>query len=296
MRIRFLVNPAAGAGRALRSVDRWKAAAAFIFAPIEFSQGTDDLAARARRAVKEGVERIVAVGGDGTFHHVLRGLAGSDCELALLPMGTGNDLAAVAGVPRHWRRALQMAIEAPARPFDLGEVATALGKRIPFGVYCGSGLDSEVSRWARERRGREGGRFVYLLGALAVLRSFRAPHLTVEHDAGRFEGPAMLAVAANGDRFGGGMRVAPQADPRDGKLDLVLAREVSRGALLGLLLKVYFGWHVGHPAIELVRTRRLRIASDRPLPLALDGEDGGELGPRGVEISVRPGALRLVGS
>jgi diacylglycerol kinase (ATP) len=92
------------------------------------------------------------------------------------------------------------------------------------------------------------------------------------------------------------MRVAPQADPRDGKLDLVLAREVSRGALLGLLLKVYFGWHVGHPAIELVRTRRLRIASDRPLPLALDGEDGGELGPRGVEISVRPGALRLVGS
>jgi len=297
VRIRFLVNPAAGAGRALRSVDRWKAAAAFVFAPIEFSQGADDLTARARRAVEEGVERIIAVGGDGTFHHVIRGLAGSECELALLPMGTGNDLAAVAGAPRHWRRALQVAIQAHARPFDLGEVTTSLGRRLPFGVYCGGGLDSEVSAWARERRGRRtGGRFVYLLGALAVLRTFRPPCLTVEHDGGRFDAPGMLAVAANGCRFGGGMKVAPDADPRDGRLDLVLVRAMPLWRLLPLLARVYSGRHIGHPAVEVVRTRRVRLASDRPLPLALDGEDGGELGPRGVEISIRPGALRLVGS
>jgi diacylglycerol kinase (ATP) len=294
LRLRFLVNPAAGAGRGGRALSRLQAEVAGPGVEIEVSRGAEHLSSLARRAAEEGVDRVVAVGGDGTFHHVIRGLVGSDCELGLLPMGTGNDLAAIAGIPQRWEDALRLAVEGSAKAFDLGELTAPGGERTPFGVYCGGGLDSEVSKWARERPGREGGRFVYLLGALVVLRSFRPPLLTVEHDSGRFEGRAMLAVAANGYRFGGGMKVAPDADPRDGLFDLVIVRELPAWRALPLLAKVYFGSHVGHPAVEILRTGRARITSDRALPLAVDGEGAGELGPQGIELALRPGALRLV--
>lgn len=263
-------------------------------AELEASRDAGHLTSLARRAVEEGIERVIAVGGDGTFHYVLRGLVGSDCELGLVPMGTGNDLAAVAGVPDRFGEALRLAVEGRAKPFDLGELSAPGGKRTPFAVYCGGGLDSEVSKWARERSGREGGRFVYLWGALVVLRTFRAPLLTVQHDGGRFEGRAMLAVAANGHRFGGGMKVAPAADPRDGLFDLVIVRELPAWQALPLLARVYFGSHVGHPAVEVVRTRHARITSDRALPLAVDGEGAGELGPEGIGLAIRPAALRIV--
>lgn len=295
MHLRFLVNPTAGAGGAARVLPQLEALAASRSADLELSRSADDLTARARRAGEEGVERLVVLGGDGTFHYAIRGLAGTNCELGLLPMGTGNDLAGVVGVPSRWSEALRLAVDGRARPFDLGELSTPDGRRIPFGIYCGGGLDSEVSKWARERPGRRtGGRFVYALGTLAVLRRFEPPRLTVEHDGGRFEGRAMFAVAAVGDRFGGGMRIAPAADPHDGLFDLVVVRELPRRKVLSLLPRVYFGAHVGRPGIEILRTRSVRIASDRDLPLALDGEDGGTVGPRGIELAVRPAALRIV--
>ena len=87
----------------------------------------------------------------------------------------------------------------------------------------------------------------------------------MEHDQGRFEGRAMFSVLSNSPRFGGGMRIAPEARLDDGLLDLVLVSQVSRFELLRSLPKVYSGRHATHPAVRMHRTRSATVSSDRPI-------------------------------
>jgi len=284
--IRFLLNPAAGAGRGGRALPRIERAAAELGAAVERSSGSEDLAERARRAAAEGVERLVAVGGDGTFHHAIRGLAGSACALGMVPLGTGNDLASSLGIPRDVDAALATATGEDVGAIDVG----AAGGR-PFAVYCGVGFDSEVAEWvSRQKKGK----LIYVRGVVRKLREFVPIPMVVEHDAGRFEGEAMMVIVANCPRFGGGMRIAPDADPADGLLELVLIERISKLALLTVFPRVFWGGHVGHPAVRIVRTRRARIRIlDRRMTMFGDGEPLVEVGEEGVDVEVRPRALRV---
>jgi diacylglycerol kinase (ATP) len=119
--------------------------------------------------------------------------------------------------------------------------------------------------------------------------------VTVEHDGGRFHGPAMFVTLANGPAFGGGMRIAPEAENDDGVLDLVIVKAIPRRTLLAVFPKVYAGRHVGHPAVELVRTRRARFALDREMTAFADGEPMLPVGAAGIELEVVPGALAVCG-
>src|SRR5262249_56341071 len=108
---------------------------------------------------------------------------------------------------------------------------------------------------------------VYPYAVLHTLATFKPPRLRVEHDQGTFEGGAMFAVAANLPRFGGGMRIAPDARIDDGLLDLVIVREIPRRTLLSVFPRVYTGRHVTHPAVTLVRTSRVTITLDRDMTI-----------------------------
>jgi diacylglycerol kinase (ATP) len=287
--IRVLVNPYAGGGRGARFLDALRARVEATGARTFVSCDAADLTRLARRAVEEGCDRVVAVGGDGTFHHVIRGLAGGACALGLVPVGRGNDLAASLGVPTETEAALDQALRGPSRPIDLG-VAGGLA----FGVYCGVGFDSEVARWVNRPGRLIKGPLAYVLGVLSTLTTFKAPTIRVEHDEGIFHEPAMFISLCNCPRFGGGMRIAPGARVDDGLLELVLVREVSKPVLLSVFPKVYRGTHVSHPAIRILRTRRARISLDRPMWLYADGEELLRIGSAPVEVEARPGALQVV--
>ncbi len=288
--MRLLVNPAAGGGRGRRLFERLRGWAGPAVATATLSRDAEDLAEQAGRAAAEGVERLLVAGGDGTFHHVLQGLAATDCVLGLIPVGRGNDLAGTLGVPRDPRAAVERALTAPPRRIDLGRV----GGRW-FAVYCGLGFDSEVASFVHARRRWVGGPLVYAWGVVRTLASFRPPTLEVEHDEGRFQGPATLAVLSNCPRFGGGMRIAPEARADDGLLDLVLVREVSRTELLRVFPRVYRGRHAGHPAVAFQTTRQATLAVDRPLTLFADGEPvrRAGAGETAVRAEIVPGALRV---
>ena len=107
----------------------------------------------------------------------------------------------------------------------------------------------------------------------------------------------MFAVVNNLPRFGGGMRIAPEARIDDGLLDLVIVREIPKSTLLSIFPKVYSGKHVGHPAVTMVRTRRAEITIDRAMTMYGGGEP---LLPMeaGVPVAVEvvPGGLAIVGS
>lgn len=289
MSIRFLVNPGSGGGKGERARGLLGEVAAKEGAELVVSQSVEDLSLEASRAAEEGVERLVAAGGDGTFHHVAQGLAGSECAMGLVPLGRGNDLAGTLGIPSELPQAVEVAIGGSVRRIDVGRVGGH-----SFVGYCGVGFDSEVAAYVQQGRGPLSGQAAYVYGVLRTLAAFKPPVIRVEYDGGSYEKGAMFAVVCNHSRFGGGMFIAPEAKIDDGMLDLVVVEAISKLKLLRIFPKVYKGEHVGHPAVTIVRTRSARIFVDRTMTMASDGEPIMEVGEDGVEASVRPGALGVV--
>jgi diacylglycerol kinase (ATP) len=288
--VRFLVNPAAGRGSGASHLHELRRLASHAGAGLVVSRGAEDLIEQARRAVADGIERLVVAGGDGTMHLVAQALAGTSCALGVVPLGTGNDLAGTLAIPPETAPAVARALAGPVRAIDLARA----GSTVCVG-YAGVGFDSEVTRFANQVKALRGP-LVYLYSVIHTLVTFEPPTLRVEHDGGVFEGRAMFVVAANLPRFGGGMRIAPAAAIDDGLLDLVIVREISRPALLAVFPKVYNGRHVGHPAVSITRTRRAAISIDRPLEMYGGGEPVHSMRPgEPVVVEAVPGALWVVG-
>ena len=291
--VRFLLNPQAGRGKGRAHLDELRKLASWAGAGFASSRRPEDLIEFARRAVADGVERLLVAGGDGTMHLAAQGLVGSDCAMGVIPLGTGNDLARALGIPRKPRQlsaAVERALTGPVRRIDLAQVGNAYCVG-----YAGVGFDSEVGLLVNRIR-RIRGPLVYVYAVVRTLFSFTPPLLRVEHDGGVFEGKGMFVVVANLPTFGGGMKIAPEARIDDGLLDLVIARELSALRLLAVFPKVYSGRHVTHPAVTILRTRRAEITLDREMTLCGGGEPVQEVrAGEPVVVEVVPGGLAVVG-
>lgn len=287
--VRFLVNPASGRGTGASHLDRIRVLASRVEAGLVVSRKVEDLATYARRAAEDGIERLLVAGGDGTMHHVAQGLAGTSCALGVIPLGTGNDLAATLGIPPDLDAAVLRALEGEVRNIDLARV----GEMYCIG-YAGVGFDSEVTRFANGVKILKGP-LVYFYSVIHTLVTFEPPWMKVVYDEGTFEGRVMFTTVNNLPRFGGGMRIAPDARIDDGLLDLVIVREIPKATLLSVFPKVYGGKHVDHPAITMARTRRAEITLDREMTMYGGGEPvtpvaAGET----VVVEVVPAGLRVV--
>ena len=252
------------------------------------TKSADHLGAEARAAIVDGVDRLIVVGGDGTVHRVLEPLAGTGAVLGIVPAGTGNDFACALGIARDPERALEQALTGAPRRIDLGDVDGHL-----FAGTGGIGFDGEVARRVRASSVRRFGRLAYAVCAIAALRSFAPPRIVAQFDGRRIADHAMFVVLANSPRFGGGMRIAPDAVLDDGRFDLVFVHRVGRFDLVRTLPRVYFGRHVDHPAIDIFRTAAARITVDRPATVGGDGEPIVDVHEGPVEFRIRPGALAV---
>ncbi len=291
MKIRMLLNPAAGRGRGRRSLATVAAGARRHGISVAVPESPAELTSCARRAAGAGVDRLLVGGGDGTWHQAARGLAGGDCALAPIALGTGNDLARELGFSLAPELAIAQAVEAPVIRIDLGRAAG--------GIFCGvagSGFDSECAEYSKSVR-RLRGPLVYAWSVVRVLAGFVPLRATLDHDGGRFEGEVMFITLANTRWLGGGMRIAPLADAADGLLDVIIVRRVSRTRLLAVFPRVYSGTHLTHPAISTLRTGRARLGFDRASMLYGDGEAITPVpleAAGGLEVSLDPRALAVV--
>lgn len=288
-KLRFVANPVSGRGKGARHLESLRRVASAHHSELVLSESSEHLTKLARDAVRQGVERLIAAGGDGTFHHLAIGLAESDCALAMIPVGRGNDLATTLEIPSRVPAAIEMAIHGSTRAIDLGRIGD-----LYFTVQCGVGFDSEVATFANDRTRWLQGALVYPYSALRTILRFKAPLLRVETEREVFEERAMLVVAANCPRFGGGMKIAPGASLDDGLLDLVIVKEVSRRQFLRVFPKVYRGTHLSHPAVKVVRTAHARLSIDPETSIYGDGEVLQSLHLEPIEIGVEPRALRVV--
>jgi diacylglycerol kinase (ATP) len=286
---KLLLNPAAGRGRGGRALAALERLCARHGVELEASDSPSDLALRARRAAESGVDRLLVAGGDGTWHWAAQGLAGTSTALAPIPLGTGNDLARELGYPLRAESAFAAALAGERDRIDLGRI----GERYFCGV-AGIGFDATVAEYARTRVRRLRGPLVYAWATLASLASFRPPRATLEVGGRRIDGEVFLVAFANGSHYGGGMRIAPAADPRDGLLDVVVIHRRSKLHLLRVFPKVYSGRHVTDPSVEQLRTGTARLAITPPQSINADGEGLGRTGDDATDVSIAPGALKVV--
>ena len=281
-----IVNPAAGGGRAARLVP-WlrERLATRPDVILHVTRRAGDAERAAADAGAEGRDLVVAVGGDGTVQEVVNGVmaAGGRSRVGIVPVGTGNDLARSLGLPRDPAAAWTVAIGRGARPIDLLLATGGDGRRRWFGSAGGIGFDAQVAAAMATPSGWQRGRAGYLLATLAELRRFenRRVELTID---GIATTPRVLFVAiANGEFYGGGMRIAPGAAVDDGMLDLCIVGDISRLTALRQLANLYRGTHVRHPQVELRRGRSVVISGDAGTLVHLDGEPFGSL-PVQIEL------------
>ncbi len=287
LRALFIVNPKAGRGAAL-SV--WKRIGPLLAAnpAIEVILPSSYAETRlvAAQAVRAGIERVVAVGGDGTLDAVAAELVHSDTVLGAIPAGTGNDFCKTTGISLKPEEALRIALSGSTRWIDLGMAAG----RHPFLNVAGVGFDAEVAAVTSKYPKGLGGTLPYLLGAFTTIARYHAIPVEVDVDGQIYAGPITLAAIANGPQYGGGMRIAPTASREDGLLDVYIAEELTRPQLLGLLPRVYTGGHVRHPKVRLLRGSRVEIRPLAPIHAHVDGD---VIDPVQLSFEARAGALTV---
>ncbi len=290
MKVGVIRNPTSGAGKSWITVEaKLRAALGSDLCLVEPTKDAGSGAMQAAKMAANGLDLIVAAGGDGTLSDVMQGVLGSSAALAVLPMGTGNDFARTLNLS-----SVDSAIEAiragKVREIDVGHWQQG-AREGHFLNVAGCGFDACVADRVNTRKGLLRGQAAYLAAILQTLRNYRSPVLRLEVDGEAIEGRAMLCAMANARSYGGGIRVAPLAELSDGLLDLVFVGELGRLEFLRAFPQVLKGTHLSHPKVTYRPFKHLTLSSDPPSPILVDGE----LLPTGdVEIRVVPRALNMV--
>jgi diacylglycerol kinase (ATP) len=288
--MRIIVNPAAAGGRLGRE---WSTTAERLVewgleAPVVFTEAPGHATKLAAAAVADGVARVVVAGGDGTVCEVAEGLhrAGGG-ELAILPLGTGNDAARTLGVPRDLEDAARAAVDGRCRPVDL----IRIGDRIVLNAI-GVGLTANINdraakiKWVR-------GIAVYLIAALSALVGYRAQKVRMVTEEQTFEGTMAILAVHGGPTTGGGFALTPAAVLDDGLLDACLVEEVGPLGRLARLAAAMRGRLATMKGTHELQARWLELHFSEPLPAHLDGNSI-ILEPPVARFEVVPGALQVV--
>jgi diacylglycerol kinase (ATP) len=259
------------------------------------------------------VDAIVIFGGDGTIHRHLSALVRLQLPVLIVPAGSGNDFARALNLRsmrdslRLWRDFESGKLQAQA--MDLGIIAPSASPEHTHYFCCvaGCGLDSAATRRAnrmpRWLRGHGG----YALALLPVLLKFPAFSLRLtQFNGAQLDGApfsnnnraeaeklTLLAAFANTQFYGDGMRIAPEADFADGKLDICRIHTLNPFKLFCMFPTVYFGRHLLLPEVEYSRAERVHVQTETPLEIYADGEFVCETP---AEISVAAGAMRVIHS
>ncbi|MBS1249847.1 MAG: Diacylglycerol kinase [Chloroflexi bacterium] len=249
------------------------------------------------QAVKENMEVVFIAGGDGTLNHAIKGLAGSQTALAVLPAGTANVWAKELGLPTlGWGNLI--ALEETARRLAEGkihEVDLGICGHTPFLLWASIGLDASVVHQVEPRKRWEK-HFAfpqYAATAVKQARSWKGMNLNIIVDDEHVRGNFMLAVVTNIHLYAGGLaNLSPEARLDDGTMDLWLFSGESLTAALRHMLALWTGEHVGSDMTRRISFQNLCVDSDLPVYAQVDGEPLPAI--EKIDIHVKPKALRVL--
>jgi diacylglycerol kinase (ATP) len=227
-------------------------------------------------------EGVIAVGGDGLLHNILQRLVPAQIPLAIIPAGTGNDFVRTLG----WKldafdNQLHAITTLSPTSVDLGLVDGEW-----FAAILSTGFDSIVNEKANTMTWPKGP-MKYNAAIAIELPRFRPRHYEITLDDRTISTEAMLIAVSNARSYGGGMLVCPNANICDGFFDVMVLHPVSTLECVKVFPRVFAGTHISHPAVEIVRSRSVRIESK-----AVAYADGERIGQLPISAECIPGALR----
>lgn len=305
----LICNPVAGGGRgpAALAVLKRRLAAEGVRHVSELTRMRGDAARLARSATLLGCSAVVAVGGDGTLFEVVNGVmnpAGPADEskdrpgiaVGLLQAGRGSDFGRSAGIPSDVEAACERILEGRTQMIDLGHVTytSFQGSRQSrfFANAAGLGFDAEVTVRANAAPRALGGTVPYLSSLLTTLGTYRNKSVSVRVDGGEeWQARINSVVVANGQFFGGGMKIAPNALLADGAFDVIVLGDMTKLDLVLNVPRVYDGSHIAHPKVRTMRARQIEVSSATRVLLQADGE---VLGTAPALFHLVPSSLRLL--
>ena len=299
-RLVLVANPTSGGGRARAIAERARDVmlSEGVDVDLVVPEGIDAMRESVAAAVESAPTGIVACGGDGTVHLVLQGAASHSTAIhstamAIIPAGTGNDVARSLGIARKGhdqvaRVIARSALAGRIRAIDLTRIEHGSRHVWSLGVTS-TGLDSAVNERANRTR-RFNGTTRYVLALLSEMRSFRTYEYVVTVDGERMDGPATLIAIGNGSSYGGGMLICPSASMTDGILDITWVDRASRTTILRVFPRIFNGRHVKHPAVRVLHGRTITVEAKGPVVYA----DGERIGDLPIVATAVAGGLRML--
>jgi len=295
----LILNPAAGKGKGEKNFAAVLSALSEKFKNLEAkrSEYPGHIVEISKNAVKDGCQRIISIGGDGTPFEVINGLyangkPGQEIELGMIPAGTGNsfirDFDEV--FPERW---VEHVLNNKTRKVDMVEFTYfKQGKEVKnyFINILGIGLIADILKLTNEKL-----KFLGTLGySMAVLiRLFKGMNnrMKVTIDDQTFELKNSALVISNSKCTGGKMKIAPRADTNDGKVDMIVFNEVNRRDIIDIFANVFKGKHVNHPRVKVFKGSEMEIDAEPQQLLMADGE---LLGETPMKLKVLPGELKIL--
>ncbi|SET71951.1 lipid kinase, YegS/Rv2252/BmrU family [Natronincola peptidivorans] len=265
----FIINPIAGKNKGAKILPIIKEVLDKRKVAYELIETTK--AGEAEKIAKEAVSKkhavIVAVGGDGTIHEVLNGMIGSNKALGIIPAGTGNDLSRTLKLPENPESALELILEGKTKKIDLGKI----GEK-HFINFASVGLDAVIASEANNIKRWIAGKGAYILAALKGISTFKSRKVQFVIDDKIMLEEVMMITVCNGVFYGGGMKVAPEADLEDGLFDVYVIKAMNKLKLLLLFPTIYMGKHVKYQEVSFYRAKTVTIFSDKQIQINADGE------------------------
>lgn len=306
-KVRVIVNPSSAKGR---TAERWITLKEIIHQSFKeykyiFTEKPAQATEIARDLLKDGSDLIIGVGGDGTLNEITNGyfekdsnrIINADASLAIIPSGTGSDFIRYMKIPKDFKKCLELIKNSKNRKIDVGQI-TFNNLNIPnqpssingnvnrpstyFINVADFGLGAEVARYVSAIPSGKRGAFSYYKGLLSTLRTYKSQGVRIIiDDKEELEGRFLIGAIANGPIFGGGMKIAPDAEPDDGYFDLVLVEDMKRFETIKNSWHLYTGTVKTHPKVVIKRAKNIKVFpkedNETPVNIEYDGETGPSL-------------------
>ena len=261
----------------------------YEIAITQYAGHASEIAAKAK---DDGVDVVVAVGGDGTVNEVARAIVHSDTALGIIPCGSGNGLARHLLLPLNVRKAIDVINRCEVRQLDYGII-----NDYPFFCTCGMGFDAFVSMKFAEAGKR--GPITYVENVLREGLKYKPETYTIEGESGTLQYKAFLISCANASQYGNNAYIAPQASMSDGLMDVIIMEPFDVFEAPQISIEMFSKTLDKNSKIKTFRTRHLHIHRDKPGVIHYDGDPvmtGAdidiELKPKGINIIVNTMADR----
>lgn len=266
-RISFIINPIAGT-RAKKNISDFilqeldKEKYVPEFRTTEYAGHAHELA---RQAAADGVDVVVAVGGDGTVNEVASALVNTESVFAVIPCGSGNGLARHQHIPINIKGAIRVINEGKVRPLDYG----TMGDK-PFFCTCGVGFDAFVSQKFAE--GGKRGFMSYIEKTLREGVRYKSETYTIEYEDRVDRQQAFLIACANASQYGNNAYIAPEASMEDGLMDITIIKPFNTILAPQVIMQLFSKSLAGNPHVQMTQASSIRITRPTPGAVHVDGD------------------------